>query len=756
MAQDILHRAMALVTAHVETAKSAAPLSDGRHDVVRVHGVSGRQYAVKLYRGASRCADPEVHDSAAADENIEVVLYRRLARVAYVRPCLAGGAGFLITEYVSGRTLLDKAGSGDMDIDSAGRSIVEFVRACGQTAVTGYGPPDTRLRGTATSWSGYLREYLQIADERVSRLPPAVSGPLSVTYRALRNYFEAAETGLAAVRAALVPVDLNLANFLLTEDQRLIALDLETFWLADPLMALGELTAHTYGTPLHGAVVNAWGMVSREETRRVRFYALLATLDIELFIAESDQDTNPELVTPWGNPVPFGRLAVGHRQVLADDNGEPLAEDLLRAVPTLRPGRYAKGAGGPRTEPLADVLVRLNRIRPLAGITRVADVTGLDRTGIYVSQSIRPDAEVAAGTFTVFSGRGTTLEQSRAAAIAEGIERLCCERGRFDPTRIVTGTVGEAARENRVVGLEQFNLPADADYSPDTRLEWVSATDVPTGEEWLVPACAVFYPYTPPEDISAPLRYFTTGLGAGWTLLEAITHGLAEVAERDAAALNRILRDNPAVRLDSIQAQAARGQLEHLTSAGLDVVIRWITAPDIGIPVFSVICGDGLTDDGMYISGGYGAHPDKEIALIRAIQEAAASRAGTISGAREDLTKFRERNGDADYAALRRKYAYWFDTSSAVDYGGLPGQDLPTTLDDLVSMVSAFRDADFPRVLFVDLSRPELELRVVKVLVPGVERYSFTMRCVGERARRRYRARYGRDLPLAALHPGCG
>jgi thioglycine synthase len=742
---DLRERAITLLRTHVEPAAGdASQLGRGRNDVVRVPGVSGQEYVVKLYR-----PHPATHIG-----NIEPVAYRHLSGAAGIRRCFAAGTDFLITEFLPGTTVLEAIQSGGIDTQALSSQLAGFLRTCAAVSVTGFGEPDAALHGGSTSWPEHLRSYLELTERRLATLPSATAGPLRASWEAARDYLTAEETSLANVAPALVPIDLNLANLLLAPDGRLTVLDLETFWLADPLLALGEWTAHTYGSDLHSAVLTAWhGEQSASMARRVRFYALLATLDIQLFVAESDGGTDPENACPWGNPLSFGQLAAVHRHALADP--APLPESLAHALPVALSGWGAKTNTNGRSGSPQQTLDRLNHVRSLAGITRVADITALDRTGIFVSQSMRPAAETAPDTFTVFSGRGTTLVDSQIAAIAEGVERHCGERGQFDPGRLLTGTAREAAEAGRVIGPERFNLPADAEYGPATRLEWAPATDVLTGMEWLVPACAVFYPYTPPEGCAAPLRYFTTGLAAGMTLLEALAHGFAEIAERDAAALNRIVRGSPAVRISSIHDPVAREQIERLQGAGLDVIVRWITAPDVGVPVFSVICADRSAADARYVSGGYGAHPDKSVALTRAVQEAAASRVGTISGAREDLAKFRNR-GNQDYADFQRRYAYWFDASSPVDYSTLPGRRLPTVLDDLTFVVRAFHSTGFPQVLYVDLSRDELGVPVLKALVPGVERYSFHMRCVGVRARRMYRERYGRELPLPQLYENCG
>jgi ribosomal protein S12 methylthiotransferase accessory factor len=236
--------------------------------------------------------------------------------------------------------------------------------------------------------------------------------------------------------------------------------------------------------------------------------------------------------------------------------------------------------------------------------------------------------------------------------------------------------------------------------------------------------------------------------------VEAIAHGLAEVIERDAAALNRIVRDCPAVNLDSIDDPNAAQEITRLQQAGLDVIVRWITRSDIQIPAFSVICTDRHVTDSLFVSGGYGAHPNRSVALVRALREAAASRVGTISGAREDLHKFSNRTA-ANTADVRARFPYWFDMDDAVDFATLPSLPGAELADDLATMVSAVTGANLPRILVADLTQAELKLQVVKVLVPGIERYSFRANCVGRRARTLYQAKYHRELPLPALHSDC-
>src|SRR5512133_467650 len=78
-----------------------------------------------------------------------------------------------------------------------------------------------------------------------------------------------------------------------------------------------------------------------------------------------------------------------------------------------------------RAIPLDKTLARIEPLVPVAGITRVADITSLDRIGIPVFSCIRPTADD--GAITVYNGKGATVEESRISAIMEGIERYSAE-----------------------------------------------------------------------------------------------------------------------------------------------------------------------------------------------------------------------------------------------------------------------------------------------------------------------------------------
>jgi ribosomal protein S12 methylthiotransferase accessory factor len=109
---------------------------------------------------------------------------------------------------------------------------------------------------------------------------------------------------------------------------------------------------------------------------------------------------------------------------------------------------------------------------------------------------------------------------------------------------------------------------------------------------------------------------------------------------------------------------------------------------------------------------GFGCHLSAEIALTRSITEAAQTRLAYIAGARDDL-----QDQIDDPGAKRRRD----QGGPAADIGGLLPAPVEhdTLLDDLESVVKRATAAFGYPPLMVDLTREEIGVPVVKVVVPG-------------------------------------
>lgn len=382
--------------------------------------------------------------------------------------------------------------------------------------------------------------------------------------------------------------------------------------------------------------------------------------------------------------------------------------------------------GTHRAKDFNETLSFLENVYHKAGITRVADITGLDVIGIPVFTSIRPGA--AEGAITVYNGKGHTPEAAKISAIMEGIERHSAEP---DPSKIVRGSYEELSKSYEVLDPNKLILPYFRRYSFREVIEWVFGFSLIKDKEILVPAEAVFHPYRRNNQL---FRTNTNGLAAGNVIEEAILHGLLEVIERDAWSLFEagITKSRDVeVDLNGLISEL----LKKFEKAGVSVYIKEITS-DLGIPTIAVALDDERTKDPALLSLGVGCHLVPEIALIRALTEAAQSRLTTIHGTREDTYRagFARMIG---YERMKRLNRKWFEKSEKkTKLSEMESFDSSDFLDDIKYILEKLRNAGLNEVIVVDLTKREIGVPVVRVIVPGLEVYALDKDRIGERCRR--------------------
>src|SRR4029077_17820991 len=132
------------------------------------------------------------------------------------------------------------------------------------------------------------------------------------------------------------------------------------------------------------------------------------------------------------------------------------------------------------------------------------------------------------------------------------------------------------------------------------------------------------------------------GLASGNHLVEAISAAICELVERDAVAMWSAsgIRAKAQRSLDiaSIDDPDCRALLAKYDEAGIAVRL-WNVTTDIGIAAF--LCDIRAPSEGdprrLRRFHGAGCHPDRTIALARALTEAAQTRLTYIAGIRDDL-----------------------------------------------------------------------------------------------------------------------
>lgn len=376
----------------------------------------------------------------------------------------------------------------------------------------------------------------------------------------------------------------------------------------------------------------------------------------------------------------------------------------------------------------------ISRVRPLLsdfGITRIANLTGLDRIGVPVIMVCRPNARSSA----VFHGKGASLAAAKASGIMEAIETWHAERVRL-PLRLAS--LNELHGSENVADVRRMALTTASRFADDLPILWVEGDNLIGGGRFWLPYETVHMDATLRDASGAGcFAASTNGLASGNHLLEATSHALCEVIERDATTLWR--RRRPAQRdamrldLDSVDDDACREVLDRLAEAEIDVAV-WDVTTDVGVPAFQCLLFD-RTGEISHLGQGSGCHPVAAIALLRTLTEAVQVRTTYIVGSREDI---RHEDYHRDTLDARTKNARFLmrPVAQARMFGEIASFDFDDLQSEVDWIVGRLKSAGFGQALTIDLTRPEFGIPVVRVVVPGLEGSDHLPDyCPGERAR---------------------
>ncbi len=353
------------------------------------------------------------------------------------------------------------------------------------------------------------------------------------------------------------------------------------------------------------------------------------------------------------------------------------------------------------------------------GITRLADVTGLDVIGLPVYLAVRPNSR----GLSTSQGKGLDRVSAKASALMESIEGWHGERVEA-PQRYES--YAELARTARVVDVAEVPLRKGAVLRPDVPMLFVRGHDLLQGGPVWVPHEAVSVNFVLPARASNTFFLSSNGLASGNHLLEAVAHGLCEVIERDAVALWGLNTPDESrgtqVALETVDDAGCLYVLERLRAAGVGVA-AWDITSDVGVPtfaaaIFELEAGPGGHRAGSY--SGYGCHPSPAVALLRALTEAVQSRLTQISGSRDDILykDYRHNGNEDDWAELVRNVKA---SASGRDFASRPSLSTDTFEGDVAALCAALERVGVRSAAVVDLTKEEVGIPVVKVVVPGLE-----------------------------------
>jgi YcaO-like protein with predicted kinase domain len=353
------------------------------------------------------------------------------------------------------------------------------------------------------------------------------------------------------------------------------------------------------------------------------------------------------------------------------------------------------------------------------GITRIANVTGLDHIGIPVVMVCRPNSR----SLSVSQGKGLSLPDAKASGVMEGLELFHAEH--IDRP-LLFETYEKIRRRLRVAEVKGLPLISHSRFQPTLRLFWIEGYDLLNDEAVWLPNELVSADFRLPRPKGAGcFLQSSSGLAAGNDYLETLIHGICEVIEEDSGSLGDLLtreqRLKTRIRLETVDDPACQSVLQMYKEARISVAV-WNMTTDVGVPSFACTIIPEFDDAfrRLYAYGGYGCHPSRSIALLRALLEAAQSRLTVIAGARDDLPRseyVRHRN--------RRKFNSLRSLVQRAESGGdfhdVPTFDGRTLNDDLDWILDRLRRAGIRQVVAVDLSKSEFRIPVVRIVIPYLE-----------------------------------
>ena len=367
----------------------------------------------------------------------------------------------------------------------------------------------------------------------------------------------------------------------------------------------------------------------------------------------------------------------------------------------------------------------------IAGITRITEITHLDRIGLPDFSAIRPTSQD--GAISIYGGKGISVEHAKASAMMEGFERYSAEK---QNENTVTGSISEISSKGNTIDIETLNLPKDfkKENIDSLNLEWNICHDLISGEDYYVPSNAIYHPYvTDDNTIQSLFKSNTNGLASGNSLEEAILHGMFEVIERDAWSIFELTHKNSAqIDLDSIESDVVNDALLKFSENEINIKLMDLTA-DINVPTIAASADDTLLKDAGLLTLGIGTHLDPEVAILRALTEVAQSRATQIHGAREDTVRA-DFARTAGYERMKRINKHYFqEEDEKISLNDIENNSTDSITKDIDIVLDELKANEIEHVLYYDLTRPELDVNVVRVIIPTMELYSIDQSRAGYR-----------------------
>src|SRR5215469_4358151 len=423
--------------------------------------------------------------------------------------------------------------------------------------------------------------------------------------------------------------------------------------------------------------------------------------------------------------------------------GQAKLRDPRRApVPIKLAGgaNLVETSGGFRTVPSRATVAHFRKhVSPLTGVVSKLEPINADlplNTNYYATHNFSAPAksvdELREGLSGGSFGKGSTAEQGEASALMEAIERYSgifqgdeirvtkrftnfAPGAAISPNDVLLFSEAQYRRELAPI-MGQDVTPTAPPFDPSAKIEWSPVWSLRDECFKYLPTSLLYFFYTG-GPAACSMHADSNGCAAGNTIEEAIVQGFLELVERDSYAIwwyNRLQRSE--LDLSGFEEPYVRDLKALLADTGRRLWVLDITS-DLGIPSF-VALSHAVQNGADFVEYGSGAHFDPRIALLRALTEVNQFLSIGLIGARNASPRY-----DESTPFYLRDHPYLTPNGHALVrperdsiFGRLDRREQVMACVNLAKRYGL----DF---LVLDQTRPDIEVPVVRVIVPGLRHF---------------------------------
>lgn len=434
--------------------------------------------------------------------------------------------------------------------------------------------------------------------------------------------------------------------------------------------------------------------------------------------------------------------------------GNPAYKEKLEPITLRKTTSCPETYGGGYREVLPDETIEKYRhhVTPITGIMpKLEPYHSIKGTPVYNYSSGRNTALRSKTLFWLNQhvrsgngGKGKSISQAKVGALCEAIERysLMYQGDEYFISGSLKDLSSNAVHPNRCMNYsakqfqnrEEENRNCSRFYSlvpipfdESLKMDWTPVYSL-TGKKFkYLPSCFCYAQYPAEDELNLFSYPDSNGCAAGNSLEEAILQGFLELVERDSVAIwwYNMLR-KPGVDLGSFDDPYFTQLIDYYKSLNRSLFVLDITS-DLNIPAFAAV-SHRFDDKKENIIFGFGAHLDAKIAIERALVE--------INQILPIVNVPGVERSRGIYLTKDKNFVAWLNTATMANQPYfVPMQDIPkkTALDYpplsepniYDSLIFCFDAATKQglETLVLDLTRPDIGLPVVKVIVPGLRHF---------------------------------